>query len=69
MESLERRLSLLTSALEDAEVAEKSIDIVKEIKELHTILRLLRETRACGRAEPVLITFADEGHENDTDTL
>jgi hypothetical protein len=68
MEALERRLGLLTSALEDAEVAEKSIDIVKEIKELHAILRLLRQTRACGH-EPVLITFADEGHENDTDTL
>ena len=41
--SLEQRLDLLTRTLSAADIAEKSIDIVKEIKELHTILRSLRD--------------------------
>ena len=43
LDSLEKRLDLLSRTLDDAEIAEKSIDIVREIKELHMILRSLRE--------------------------
>lgn len=39
----EQRLDLLTRTLSAADIAEKSIDIVKEIKELHAILRSLRD--------------------------
>lgn len=35
LDSLEQRLDLLTRTLSAADIAEKSIDIVKEIKELH----------------------------------
>lgn len=38
LRSLEERLALLTNSLNQADIAEKSIDIVKEIKELHAIL-------------------------------
>ena len=34
LDSLELRLDLLTRTLNEAEISEKSIDIVKEIKEL-----------------------------------
>ena len=43
LDSLEQRLDLLTRTLGEAEIAGKSIDIVKEIKELHAILRSLRD--------------------------
>lgn len=43
LDSLGQRLDLLTSTLSAADIAEKSIDIVKEIKELHAILRSLRD--------------------------
>ncbi len=43
LQSLEQRLDVLTRTLDTADIAEKSIDIVKEIKELHGILRSLRE--------------------------
>lgn len=43
LDSLEQRLDVLTSTLSAADIAEKSIDIVKEIKELHGILRSLRD--------------------------
>lgn len=43
LDSLEQRLDLLTRNLSAADIAEKSIDIVKEIKELHAILRSLRD--------------------------
>lgn len=41
--SLERRLLTLTSGLDSADVAEKGIDVVKEIRELHALLRALHE--------------------------
>ena len=41
--SLERRLLTLTSGLDSADVAEKGIDVVKEIRELHALLRSLHE--------------------------
>lgn len=43
LDSIEQRLDLLTRTLSAADIAEKSIDIVKEIKELHAILRSLRD--------------------------
>lgn len=46
LDSLEKRLDLLSRTLNEAEIAGKSIDIVREIKELHTILRSLRELAA-----------------------
>ena len=45
-DSLEKRLDLLSRTLDDAEIADKSIDIVREIKELHAILRSFREAAA-----------------------
>lgn len=41
--SLERRLLALTSGLDSAGVSEKGIDVVKEIRELHALLRALHE--------------------------
>lgn len=41
--SLERRLLALTSGLDNADVSEKGIDVVKEIRELHALLRALNE--------------------------
>lgn len=41
--SLERRLLTLTSGLDSADVAEKGIDVVKEIRELHALLRALHD--------------------------
>lgn len=46
LDSLEKRLDLLSRTLNEAEIADKSIDIVREIKELHAILRSLRELAA-----------------------
>lgn len=43
LRSLEQRLDKLTRTLDTADIAEKSIEIVKEIKELYAILRALRE--------------------------
>lgn len=41
--TLEKRLERLTQGLDVAEVTDKSIEIVKEIKELSSILKSLRE--------------------------
>lgn len=51
--SLERRLLTLTSGLDSADVAEKGIDVVKEIRELHALLRSLHEN-ADGAVPPPL---------------
>lgn len=54
--SLEQRLDVLTQTLDTADIAEKSIDIVKEIKELHAILRSLRDGEAPeGRRKIVVV--------------
>lgn len=47
--TLEKRLDRLTEGLNTAEVTDKSIEIVKEIKELSGILKALRDT---GEQEP-----------------
>lgn len=41
--ALHERLQRLTEHLDTAEVSEKSIDIVKEIKELHALARTLEQ--------------------------
>lgn len=40
--SLEKRLEVLTNNLLEADITEKSIDLVKEIKELHALLRVVK---------------------------
>lgn len=49
LESLEKRLDRLACTLAEAEIAEKSVEIVKEIKELHALLHAMREPRSAGR--------------------
>jgi len=46
--SLEKRLEVLTNNLLEAEITEKSIDLVKEIKELHALLRAVKGEEAGG---------------------
>ena len=57
LDSLEQRLDLLTRTLGEAEIAGKSIDIVKEIKELHAILRSLREEDAPDAPPKVVVVW------------
>ena len=57
LDSLEQRLDLLTSTLGEAEITGKSIDIVKEIKELHAILRSLREEDAPAAAPKIMVVW------------
>ena len=57
LDSLEQRLDLLTRTLSAADIAEKSIDIVKEIKELHAILRSLREEDAPDAPPKVVVVW------------
>lgn len=67
--ALHERLQRLTERLDTADIAEKSIDIVKEIKELHALSRALAQE---GRHEedtarspaPLRIVWAGEGGEN-----
>ena len=57
LDSLELRLDLLTRTLNEAEISEKSIDIVKEIKELHAILRSLREVDAPEQPQALMVVW------------
>lgn len=50
-DALETRLDALTESLAVAQVADKGIDLVKEIKELHAILRAVREGDKQGEAD------------------
>lgn len=43
LDALESRLDALTEGLEQVDVTGKGIELIKEIKELHTILHSLRE--------------------------
>ena len=45
-QALEERLSVLTEALDAAQVSEKGIEMIKEIKELHAMLGSLRQQGA-----------------------
>lgn len=55
LESLEKRLDLLARTLDGAEIAEKSVEIVKEIKELHALLRAMREPRTAAVQRLVVV--------------
>lgn len=55
LESLEKRLDLLANTLDVAEIAEKSVEIVKEIKELHGILRSMREPHTAATQRLVVV--------------
>ena len=57
LDSLEQRLDLLTRTLNEAEISEKSIDIVKEIKELHAILRSLREAESPESPQQLMVVW------------
>lgn len=57
LDSLEQRLDLLTRTLNEADISEKSIDIVKKIKELHTILRSLREAEAPDQPQQLMVVW------------
>ncbi|SDF41059.1 hypothetical protein [Desulfovibrio legallii] len=58
LRSLEQRLTLLTDSLNQADIAEKSIDIVKEIKELHAILGALDTAAAPPQPPQVRVVWA-----------
>lgn len=55
LESLEKRLDLLAQTLDVAQIAEKSVEIVKEIKELHALLRSIREPQAAAVQRLVVV--------------
>lgn len=57
LDSLKQRLDLLTRTLNEAEISGKSIDIVKEIKELHAILRSLREAESPENPQPLMVVW------------
>ena len=57
LDSLEQRLDLLTRTLSAADIAEKSIDIVKEIKELHAILRSLRDENGSESPQKLVVVW------------
>ena len=59
---LERRLDLLADTLDAAPVADKGLDVLREIKEVHALLRALREgAEAPARAEAprLVVVWAD----------
>ena len=59
---LERRLDLLADTLDAAPVAEKSMDVVREIKEVHALLQALAEAeggRARAEAPRLVVVWAD----------
>lgn len=58
---LERRLDLLADTLDAAPVADKGMDVVREIKEVHALLRALAGAEAEPRAEAprLVVVWAD----------
>ena len=58
---LERRLGLLADTLDAAPVADKGLDVVRELKEVHALLRALRDGAEPARAEAprVVVVWAD----------
>ena len=59
---LERRLDLLADTLDAAPVADKGMDVVREIKEIHALLHTLADADV-GRARPeaprLVVVWAD----------
>lgn len=72
LDALETRLDALTENLAVAQVAEKGIDMVKEIKELHTILRSVREgdkdpeKQSASPSRIILLWGEEAAHEQST---
>ena len=59
---LERRLDVLADTLDAAPVADKSMDVVREIKEVHALLYALKEAENSeARSEPprLVVVWAD----------
>ncbi|WP_165078276.1 MULTISPECIES: hypothetical protein [unclassified Desulfovibrio] len=58
---LERRLGLLADTLDAAPVADKGLDVVRELKEVHALLRALGDGAEHTRAEPprLVVVWAD----------
>ena len=59
---LEGRIALLADTLDAAPVAEKSMDVVREIKEVHALLQALAEAeggRARAEAPRLVVVWAD----------
>ncbi|MDO5483516.1 MAG: hypothetical protein Q4F27_01275 [Desulfovibrionaceae bacterium] len=59
LHSLKKRLELLTRTLDEAEIAEKGMDIVKEIKELHAILRAWQEKTVPEAERRLVVVWGD----------
>ena len=59
---LERRLDLLGDTLDAAPVADKGMDVVREIKEVHALLHALAEAdgvKARAEAPRLVVVWAD----------
>ena len=59
---LERRLDLLVDTLDAAPVADKGMDVVREIKEVHALLHALAEVdggKARAEAPRLVVVWAD----------
>jgi len=57
LHSLENRLDLLIRTLNEAEISGKGMDIVKEIKELHSILQSRQNARADSRPQRLVVVW------------
>ena len=58
---LEGRIALLADTLDAAPVADKGLDVVRELKEVHALLRALRDGAEPARAEAprLVVVWAD----------
>ena len=61
LHSLENRLDLLIRTLNEAEISEKGMDIVKEIKELHSILQSRQNSGADSRPQRLVVVWGQPG--------
>lgn len=70
LDALESRLDALTENLAVAQIADKGIDMVKEIKELHAILRAMQDGDSAADAAkagpPRVILMWGTAQEEDT---
>lgn len=58
-ESLRRRLLALTQRLDAADVSDKGIDMIKEIRELHALLCALRGETPPEPPPPLVVSWRD----------
>ena len=56
---LERRLGLLADTLDAAPVADKGLDVGRERKEVHALLRALRDGAEPAKAPRLVVVWAD----------